>query len=99
MKDIRMFVASSKELLPERNYLAYLALAYEEEFERRGFRVRLSKWEYVDPKITEVRTEDRCLDEMLDCDAVLNLFKKVLGKQNDERRVRENGVFAGWRCT
>ena len=75
MKDIRMFVASSKELLPERNHLAYLALAYEEEFERRGFRVRLSKWEYVDPKITEVRTEDRCLDEMLDCDAVLNLFK------------------------
>ena len=42
VKDMRLFVASSKELLPERNYRAYLALAYEGEFERRGFRIRLS---------------------------------------------------------
>ena len=42
MKDIRIFVASSKELLPERNYLAYLALAYEGEFERRSSCVRCS---------------------------------------------------------
>lgn len=79
MKDIRIFIASSKELLPERNYLAYLVLAFEEEFERRGFRVRLSKWEYVDPTMTEARTEDRYLDEMLDCDAVLMMFRHVLG--------------------
>ncbi len=62
MKDIRIFVASSKELERERNYLAYLTLAYEDVFEKRGFRVRLSKWEYVDPKMTEARTEDRYLD-------------------------------------
>ena len=69
MKDIRIFIASSKELLPERNHLAYLALAHEEEFERRGFRVRLSKWEYVDPRMTEARTEDRYLKEMLESTA------------------------------
>ncbi len=82
MKDIRIFVASSKELLPERNYLAYLA--HEGEFERRGFRVRLSKWEYVDPTMTEARTEDRYLDEMLDCDAVLMMFRHVLGMYTKE---------------
>ena len=84
LKDVRIFVASSKELLPERNYLAYLALAYEGEFERRGFRVRLSKWEYVDPTMTEARTEDRYLDEMLDCDAVLMMFRHVLGMYTKE---------------
>ena len=67
VKDIRLFVASSKELLPECNYLVYLALAYEGEFERRGFRVRLLKWEYVDPKMTVERTEEtstRCTTAM-----------------------------------
>ncbi len=38
MKDIRIFVASSKELEKERNYLAFLVLAHEEEFAERGLR-------------------------------------------------------------
>ena len=41
MKDIRIFVASSKELEWERNYLAFLVLAREDEFATRGHRVRL----------------------------------------------------------
>ena len=61
MKEIRIFIASSMELLPERNYLSYLTQAHEAEFEKRGFRVRLSKWEYVDPSVTGGRTEDRYL--------------------------------------
>ncbi len=64
MKDIRIFVASSKELERERNYLAFLVLCKEEDFAARGVRVRLSKWEYVDPKMTAARTEDRYLEEM-----------------------------------
>ena len=84
MKDIRIFVASSKELERERNYLAYLVLAKAEEFERRGFRVRLSKWEYVDPKMTKERTEDRYLAEMYACDAALILFRNVAGMYTRE---------------
>lgn len=84
MKDIRVFVASSKELIAERNALAYLVLSKEEDFAARGFRVRLSKWEYVDPTMTEARTEDRYLDEMYNCDAVLMLFRHVLGKYTKE---------------
>ena len=38
MKDIRIFVASSKELEKERNYLAFLVLAHEDEFAARGLR-------------------------------------------------------------
>ena len=41
MKDIRIFVASSKELEKERNCLAFLVLAHEDEFAKRGLRVRL----------------------------------------------------------
>ena len=63
MKDLRIFVASSKELEGERNYLAYLVLSKEEEFAARGLRVRLAKWEYVDPRLTGVRTEDRSDDD------------------------------------
>ena len=43
MKDIRIFVASSKELIAERNQLAFLVLSMEEEFAARGLRVRLAK--------------------------------------------------------
>ncbi len=42
MKDIRIFVASSKELIAERNQLAFLVLSMEEEFAARGLRVRLA---------------------------------------------------------
>ena len=36
MKDIRIFIASSRELERERNYLAFLVLAHEDEFAARG---------------------------------------------------------------
>ena len=84
MKEIRIFIASSKELLPERNHLSYLTLAMEDEFERRGLRVRLAKWEYVDSNMSKERTEDRYLDEMMQCDAVMVLFKNVLGMYTEE---------------
>lgn len=77
MKDIRIFVASSKELERERNELAYLVLAKEEKFAARGLRVRLAKWEYVDPRMTGGRTEDRYLCEMYDCDAAFVLFRNI----------------------
>ena len=88
MKEIRIFVASSKELLPERNYLSYLTLAHEEEFEKRNFRVRLSKWEYFDPNMTAGRTEDRYLEEMLQCDGVMVLFRNVLGRYTEEEMTK-----------
>lgn len=84
MKDIRIFIASSKELERERNYLAYLVLAKEDKFATRGLRVRLAKWEYVDPKMTEARTEDRYLDEMYNCDAALVLFRDIAGMYTRE---------------
>lgn len=43
MKDIRIFVASSKELIAERNQLAFLVLSMEEEFAARGLRVYCGK--------------------------------------------------------
>ena len=84
MKDIRIFVASSKELERERNELAFLVLAKEEEFAARRLRVRLAKWEYVDPRMTGARTEDRYLDEMSDCDAAFVLFRNIAGMYTRE---------------
>ena len=98
MKDIRIFVASSKELIAERNQLAFLVLSLEEEFARRGLRVRLAKWEYVDPRMTEERTEDRYLEEMYDSDAALILFKTLIGKytreETEKALERERGGYA-----
>ena len=84
MKDIRIFIASSKELEKERNYLAFLVLAHEDEFAKRGLRVRLAKWEYLDPKMTGTRTENRYLDEMYNCDAALVLFRDIAGMYTRE---------------
>ena len=97
MKDIRIFVASSRELERERNYLAYLVLANEEEFARRGFRVRLAKWEYVDPKMTAERTEDRYLEEMYNCDAAIVLFKNIVGTYTREEMDKAiSAEHGGW---
>ena len=49
MKEIRIFVALSRELRSDRNLLAYLTVANEEAFARRGFRVSLAKRESGDP--------------------------------------------------
>ena len=46
VKDLLIFVASSREMVAERNALAYFAIAHEDEFAGRGLRVRLSKWDY-----------------------------------------------------
>ena len=80
MKDIRIFVASSCEMVAERNALAYFAIAHEDEFAGRGLRVRLSKWEYVDPTMATGPKEDEYLKELRDSDGALILFQKVLGK-------------------
>ena len=80
MKDIRIFVASSCEMVAERNALAYFAIAHEDEFAGRGLRVRLSKWEYVDPTMAVGPKEDEYLKELRDSDGALILFQKVLGK-------------------
>lgn len=82
MKDLRIFLASSKEL--ECNELAFLVLAKEEEFAARGLRVRSGKWECVDPRLTRVRTEDRDLDEMYDCEAAFMLFWDIAGMYTRE---------------
>ena len=96
MKEVRIFIASSKELVRERNYLAYLTIALSDDFERRGLRVRLSKWEYVDPTMTKERTEDRYIEEMLKSDAALVLFKNVLGKYTQEElKSAEEAEVAG----
>jgi hypothetical protein len=42
MKDIRIFVASSKELIAERNQLAFLVLSMEGECVARGLMARLA---------------------------------------------------------
>ena len=97
MKDLRIFVASSKELERERNELAFLVLAKEEEFASRGLRVRLAKWEYVDPRLTGARTEDRYLDEMYDCDAAFVLFRDIAGMYTREELDKAlAGEWEGW---
>ena len=80
VKDLLIFVASSREMVAERNALAYFAIAHEDEFAGRGLRVRLSKWEYVDPTMAVGPKEDEYLKELRDSDGALILFQKVLGK-------------------
>ncbi len=98
MKDFRIFIASSKELNQECNELAFLVLAKEEEFAKRGLLVRLFKWEYVDLKMAVGRTEDRYLDEMYNCDAAIAIFKNIAGMYTREKlnktQVREAADLA-----
>ena len=84
MKEIKIFVASSCEFHAERAHLSYLVLKSREEYAKRGFVIVLSKWEDVDPTLTDRRTEDRYLDEMCDCDGVLILLGEKIGNYTKE---------------
>ena len=80
MKELRVFIGSSKELEKERRYLAYLTISLHEAFRRRNLTVNLSKWEYIDPTFTSNATEERYLERMRDSDLTLIIYWKFLGK-------------------
>jgi hypothetical protein len=78
-KDIKIFLASSKELADERDAIDLLVSEMDRLYRNRGIRFELVKWEDKNQSFNATRKQDDFNEEMLQCDIVIVLFGKRIG--------------------
>lgn len=81
---IQIFIASSLELKPERQELAYLVSQLNAFFEDYDIYIRIVKWEYVDSSMSSRHKQEDYNDELIKSDLCFFLFWKRLGLYTQE---------------
>ncbi|QVJ81661.1 Tfp pilus assembly protein PilF [Prevotella sp. khp1] len=84
MKTIKIFLASSEELSPEREKMADLVLHLNKLFKGRGIELDLEKWEYLDASMSGKRKQDEYNDVLHQCDICMVLFWRRFGSYTGE---------------
>ena len=84
MKTIKIFLASSEELSPEREKMADLVLHLNKLFKGRGLELDLEKWEYLDASMSDKRKQDEYNDVLHQCDICMVLFWRRFGSYTGE---------------
>lgn len=84
MKLVKIFVASSNELENDRIYLGDCVRKINDLYEYKGIRIKLYKWEDFLPYYSGVRSQDEYNACLRRCNAVIGLFKTVLGEFTSE---------------
>lgn len=84
MKEIKIFLASSKELELERDKFASLINQLNRIFKRRGLELELVIWEYLGSSMSKKRKQDEYNDELRQCEICLVVFWNVFGDYTRE---------------
>ena len=84
MNTLDIFLASSNELAPERNYLSYIAVLIDDALCRRGIQLRIQKWEHFDAAMNEERKQTEYNHHLRESQMVVVLFWNKLGKYTRE---------------
>lgn len=79
MKTIKIFLASSEELKPERLELADLVENINNVLEKQDITVRLVKWEYLDSSMGPQHKQEDYNDKLRECDICLVLYWTKFG--------------------
>ena len=80
MKEIKVFLASGKEMKHDRNAFGNLIRKLDEIYEKRGTRIRLFEWEDVDSAYNGGRKQDEYNEHLKASDMFLVLFHTYAGK-------------------
>lgn len=80
MKEIKVFLASGKEMKHDRNAFGNLIRKLDEIYEKRGTRIRLFEWEDVDSAYNGGRKQDEYNEHLKASDMFLALFHTYAGK-------------------
>jgi tetratricopeptide (TPR) repeat protein len=80
MKKIKIFLASSDELIDDRNVFGNLVRKLDKIYEKRGIRIELFEWEDYDAAYNNRRKQDEYNDHIKDSDMFLALFHTKAGK-------------------
>ena len=79
MKIIKIFLASSEELAPEREKMTALIYHLNKLFKSRRLELDLERWEYIDASMSNQRKQDEYNDVLRHCDVCMVLFWRKLG--------------------
>ena len=79
MKEIKVFLASGKEMKHDRNAFGNLIRKLDEIYEKRGTRIRLFEWEDVDSAYNGGRKQDEYNEHLRASDMFLALFHTYAG--------------------
>ena len=74
MKTIKIFLASSTELRPERDAMELLVCRLNKLFKYRGIALELERWEELDSSTGYLRKQDDYNEVLRQCDICLLLF-------------------------
>ena len=80
MKTIKIFLASSEELIDDRNAFGNLVRRLDKIYEKRGIRIELFEWEDYDAAYNNRRKQDEYNDQIKASDMFLALFHTKAGK-------------------
>lgn len=80
MKEIKVFLASSEELMNERKEIADLILNLNEIYSEKDITIRLIKWEYLGKTYNGVRKQEEYNQAVRSCDIFLGLFYTKAGE-------------------
>ncbi len=84
MKTIKIFLASSEELIDDRNAFGNLVRRLDKIYEKRGIRIELFEWEDYDAAYNYRRKQDEYNDQIKASDMFLALFHTKAGKSTIE---------------
>lgn len=84
MKTIKIFLASSDELVNDRNAFGNLVRRLDKIYEQKGIRIELFEWEDYDAAYNDRRKQDEYNDQVRACDMFLALFHIKAGRYTIE---------------
>lgn len=79
-KTIKIFIASSQELEPERKELSEVVCSLNSKLHMKGVFILLEKWEYFDQCMSSTRKQDDFNSKLEGCDICIFMFWNRLGK-------------------
>lgn len=96
MKTIKVFIASSSELTPERDKFDTLFGHLNSIFTARGIRLEAVKWEFLDASMGRLHKQEEYNREIKDCDICVVMFWQNFGEYTEEElKVADAEMRAG----
>ncbi len=92
LKEIKIFIASSKELADDRESLVALMASLNNYYSRKGIYIRVYIWEDEDSKLNG-RKQDEYNENIKDSDIFLCLFWTIAGEYTVEEFKVANGMY------
>lgn len=83
MKTIKIFIASSDELRPERREISDMLLDINRPLKSFGYKVEQSKWEYLDASMGPVHKQEEYNNELKTCELCIVLFWRKFGEYTE----------------